>query len=216
MLAPGDEVSAGRIATATSTVRQASDLVVRRACHTYHGVERALARRGPVRAMVAIPRTARFMGETAVRQLREPMPGPLRLPVPAVSAALAAQVALDEVILAVAMGPSRFPRRSDYDRVGAELRDARRLFETRGWLDDPRSYTAIHHPSRPRPSRGGGPSGRAANGCCFRVAGCRDRRSRGPSVGRRMSTTGRRLPPCCATATGVRRFRAAPASRSTR
>jgi len=90
--------------------------------------------------MVAIPRTARFMGETAVRQLREPLPGPLRLPVPAVSAALAAQVALDEVILALAMGPSRFPRRSDFERVGAELREARRLFETRGWLADPRSY----------------------------------------------------------------------------
>ena len=100
-------------------------------------VERALASHTPTRAMVAIPRTASFVGKTALRRLRAPVPG---LPVPNVSPGLAAQVAIDELILAVAMGPNRFPRRSDYERVGAELAYARLLFEERGWIADPASY----------------------------------------------------------------------------
>jgi len=131
-----DEPSPER-SSSTPTMRHASDAVMRRARRTYRGVERALASTAPVRATVAIPRTARFMGATAARQLRDPVPG---LPVPALSPAFAAQVAMDEVILALAMGPNRFPRRSDYERVSAELRYARLLFETRGWLADPRSY----------------------------------------------------------------------------
>ena len=62
------------------------------------------------------------------------------LPVPSVSPGLAAQVAIDETLLAVAAGPNRMPRRADYERVGAELAHARLLFETQGWLDDPASY----------------------------------------------------------------------------
>jgi len=123
--------------SATVTARHASDTLARHARRTYRGVERALASQAPVRAMVAVPRTARFMGQTAMRQLRDPVPG---LPVPSLTPAFAAQVALDEVILALAMGPNRFPRRSDYERVSAELRYARLLFETRGWLDVPRTY----------------------------------------------------------------------------
>ena len=111
--------------------------IVSQACRTYRDVERALARRAPARALVAVPRTARFMGETARRGSVEGSGG---LPVPALSPALAAQVAIDEAILAVAMGPNRFPRRADYERVAAELAHARLLFETSGWLADPASY----------------------------------------------------------------------------
>ncbi|MGZ8752171.1 MAG: alpha/beta hydrolase family protein [Acidimicrobiia bacterium] len=103
----------------------------------YRALERLLAHRAPARILVALPRTARFVGATLVRRFREPVPG---LPAPNISPAFAAQVAMDEAILAMAMGPNRFPRRSDYERVGAELGHARVLFETRGWLDDPRSY----------------------------------------------------------------------------
>jgi hypothetical protein len=118
-------------------VRSAPTAVLRWVGRTYHDVERTLARRAPTRALVAVPRTARFMGTTAGRSLGG---GVRDLPVPAVSPALAAQVAIDETILALAMGPNRFPRRSDYERVGAELAHARLLFETQGWLDDPASY----------------------------------------------------------------------------
>ena len=62
------------------------------------------------------------------------------MPTPAISPGLIAQVALDEAILGMAMGPNRFPRRADYERVGAELAAARALFTARGWLDDPASY----------------------------------------------------------------------------
>ena len=122
---------------------------VRRA---YRDAQRALARQPPTRALVAVPRTARFMGETALRKLRDPVPG---MPVPDVTPMFAAHVAMDEVILALVMGPNRFPRRADYERVSAELRSARRLFEAEGWLDDPRSYHREPPPlDEPAVSRG--------------------------------------------------------------
>lgn len=111
--------------------------LIRRVMHSYRGAERALARRAPTRALVAVPRTAVFMGATAKHGFEADVPG---LPVPKLSPALAAQVAMDEAILAVAMGPNRFPRRSDYERVGRELGHARLLFESNGWLEDPAAY----------------------------------------------------------------------------
>ncbi len=100
-------------------------------------LERALGKRAPTRALVALPRTARFMGTTATRKLRADVPG---LPVPSLSPALAAQVAMDEAILAMAMGPNRFPRRADYERVAAELAEEAALLAENGWLHDPASY----------------------------------------------------------------------------
>jgi hypothetical protein len=119
------------------SVRAAPTTLLRQARRTAGDVEKALASRAPTRALVAMPRTARFMGATAWRASGRSM---TELPVPSLSPALAAQVAMDETILALAMGPNKFPRRADYERIAAELAHARLLFETRGWLDDPASY----------------------------------------------------------------------------
>ena len=106
--------------------------------HRTHDAEKVLARRAPTRVLVAVPRTIGFVGETVVRRFTDSPPG--GVPNPRISPAFVAQVALDEAILGMAVGPNRFPRRADYERVGAELAAARALFEKRGWLDDPASY----------------------------------------------------------------------------
>lgn len=103
----------------------------------YRDVERELARHTATRTLVAAPRTARVLGDTLVRHLRGAQGGP---PIPRISPGFAAQVAMDEAILAIAMGPNSFPKRSDYERVGAELGDARLLYQERGWLDDPAAF----------------------------------------------------------------------------
>ena len=53
---------------------------------------------------------------------------------------LAAGVAADEAFLAMAMAPSRFPRRADYARVSAELAEAEEMFSSRGWRTRPSTY----------------------------------------------------------------------------
>ena len=59
---------------------------------------------------------------------------------------LALGVAADEAFLAMAMAPSRFPRRADYARVSAELADAKQMFSSRGWITDPSSYHRMPPP----------------------------------------------------------------------
>ena len=49
-------------------------------------------------------------------------------------------VAMDESVMALAVGPNRFPGRSDYERVGAELALARDRLERAGYLADPVEY----------------------------------------------------------------------------
>ena len=56
------------------------------------------------------------------------------------SLGMAIGVAADEAFLALAMAPSRFPRRADYARVSAELADAHQMFSSRGWITRPSSY----------------------------------------------------------------------------
>jgi hypothetical protein len=68
---------------------------------------------------------------------------------PSLSLGLAAGVAMDEALLAMAMTPSRFPRRADFARVSAELADARRMFSRRGWIAQPASYHRIPPPLKP-------------------------------------------------------------------
>lgn len=103
-----------------------------------HEAEKLLARQAPTRVLGAVPKTLGFLGETLVRRFTDTPPG--AVPQPALSAGFIAQVAMDEAILALAMGPNRFPRRADYERVGAELSYARLLFESHGWIAAPASY----------------------------------------------------------------------------
>lgn len=98
-------------------------------------VTKFLARRALVRATLAVPRTLRFVGASAIS-------GEVAASVraPSLSVGFAAGVAMDEALLAMAMTPSRFPRRADYARVSAELAEARSMYAERGWLARPRSY----------------------------------------------------------------------------
>jgi pimeloyl-ACP methyl ester carboxylesterase len=54
--------------------------------------------------------------------------------------ALAAQVGVDEALLATMMVSMPFPRRNDYERIEREAAEARDLFEARGWLEKPEDY----------------------------------------------------------------------------
>ena len=94
----------------------------------------------------AAPRTAAFMARSWARSRQS-------LPDAAAAAAqpslgLAAQVLLDEVLIASMKNPRLFPSEDDYRRAGEEIRAAHVLFETQGWLDDPERY----HDARPAPS----------------------------------------------------------------
>jgi hypothetical protein len=100
-------------------------------------MEKRLARQPLARVTTAGPRTARWVADEIRARASEPVPG---APETRMTPALISHVAMDESILAIAMGPNRFPSRADFERVGAELREARALFERKGWLDDPASY----------------------------------------------------------------------------
>jgi hypothetical protein len=101
----------------------------------YRAVTRFLGRRAVLRAALAVPRTLRFMGTIALSgEVAESVAAP------SLSPAFAAGVAMDEALLAMALTPSRFPRRADYAAVAAELAEARRMYARRGWLADPARY----------------------------------------------------------------------------
>ena len=102
---------------------------------SYRAVMKFLGRRALARATRAVPRTLRFM-YTAARSGEVSA----AVPAPSLSLWLAAGVAMDEALLAMAMTPTRFPRRADFARVSTELADARRLFSRRGWIARPVSY----------------------------------------------------------------------------
>ena len=94
-----------------------------------------LHRRALVRVTRAVPRTLHFVGSALVRgEVSE------SLPAPHLSLGLAAQVAMDEALLAVAMAPNRFPLPGDFARVADELAEAAALYTDQGWLADPRTY----------------------------------------------------------------------------
>ncbi len=105
-------------------------------------VEKGLARMPLARLTTVGPRTARWAIQAVLTEAGH-IPGAPKI---RMTAALAGQVAMDEAVVALMQGPSRFPRRADYHRVSAELEEAAALFEQRGWLDDPRSY---HDDPRP-------------------------------------------------------------------
>ena len=94
-----------------------------------------LNRRALVRAGRAVPRTMHFMGSALWHgEVSE------SLPAPRLSVGLAAQVAIDEALLAVAMAPNRFPLPGEYGRVAAELAEAEERYTHEGWVADPRTY----------------------------------------------------------------------------
>jgi hypothetical protein len=101
----------------------------------YRSAMKFLGRRALARATLAVPRTLRFMAATM-------MSGEVcdAVPAPSLSLGLAGGVAMDEALLAMAMAPSRFPRRADFARVSVELADAKRMFSRRGWIARPSSY----------------------------------------------------------------------------
>ncbi len=89
------------------------------------------------------PRTAAFVARSWARSRQAPLDS--HPPSPPPSAGLAAQVAMDELLLAMMKSPKRYPHRADYERVGREVLEAAELFERRGWVAEPRSY----HPDPP-------------------------------------------------------------------
>ena len=101
----------------------------------YRAVAGFLNRRSLARATRSIPRTLGFVGSALLRgEVSD------ALPAPHLSVGLAAQVAMDEALLAIAMTPKRFPLPSDFRRVADELAEAELMYAERGWLADPRSY----------------------------------------------------------------------------
>ena len=106
-------------------------------------VERQLARSPLARLGVAGPRTARWVTDNVRQRADVQLPG---LPRARMTASMIGHVAMDESIMAMAVGPNRFPGRADYERVGEETARARTLMADRGWLDDPASY---HHTPPP-------------------------------------------------------------------
>jgi hypothetical protein len=68
------------------------------------------------------------------------------VPSPELTIALAAGVAMDEALMAAVLAPDRFPGDGDYERVGDELAEARRMYAEHGWLDNPALYHRIPPP----------------------------------------------------------------------
>ena len=95
----------------------------------YRSVTKFLGRRALARATLAVPRTLSFVVESA-------RSGEISgsVTAPSLSLGFAAGVAMDETLLAMALAPSRFPRRADYTRVAEELAETRPIYSRRGWL----------------------------------------------------------------------------------
>ena len=89
---------------------------------------------------VAAPRTARWVVDEVRARADEVLPG---RPDTRITPGLLGHVALDESIMAMAVGPNRYPRRDDYVRVGRELTEARAVLDAGGWLDDPAAYELL-------------------------------------------------------------------------
>ncbi len=94
-----------------------------------------LNRRALARATRALPRTLHYIGSALLSgEVSDSVPAPH------LSLGLAAQVAMDEALLAMAMTPRRFPLPGDYARVASELAEAESLYAREGWIEEPDSY----------------------------------------------------------------------------
>jgi hypothetical protein len=124
---PDTEAAVGTAVSGPSTIGQLLEPAA--------AVVEFLNRRALIRATRAIPRTLHFVGNTLWRgEVSE------SLPAPHLSVGLAAQVAIDEALLAVAMAPNRFPLPGEYSRVAGELAEAEAMFTREGWVADPPTY----------------------------------------------------------------------------
>ncbi|MGI9576864.1 MAG: alpha/beta hydrolase family protein [Microthrixaceae bacterium] len=110
--------------------------------------EKHLARQPLARLTTAGPRTARWATETMRKSMTEDDPG---TPYIRLTPSLVAQVAMDESLMALAVGPNSFPSRSDYERVGAELALAQERLAAGGFLENPRTFHVepppLNHPA---------------------------------------------------------------------
>jgi len=134
-VAPGDGLASRLELVTESDDPGARVSALSRITGWYRSVARFARGRALVRATRAVPRTLHFVGSTMRSgEVSE------SLPAPHLTFGLAAQVAMDEALLAMAMAPRRFPHRADYGRVGGELADAQAMYGRRGWRADPSSY----------------------------------------------------------------------------
>lgn len=101
-------------------------------------VGNTLARTPGAGVILAPPRTATFALAALLRGGYGPSgPG---IPRVRLSAALAAQVALDETLLGVMRSPRRYPSERDWERIASDLRATLDLYGREGWLDNPVRY----------------------------------------------------------------------------
>jgi hypothetical protein len=133
-------------------------LVLDRCSAGWREVEKRLARQPFARASTAVPRTLGWVTDSVRRRADEPLPG---IPRARMTAALIGHVAMDESIMAVAASPNRYPRRADYERVGAEVLEAHRRMGEAGWLEDPESYHSAPPPAGPTTVTSGWALGRS-------------------------------------------------------
>jgi len=84
----------------------------------------------------AAPRTAAFLARSWATSR---LPGSERNR-PTIG--LAAQVLLDEVLMAAMKNPRLFPSEDDYVRAGRDIAAAYQMWSERGWLDAPEAYHA--------------------------------------------------------------------------
>jgi pimeloyl-ACP methyl ester carboxylesterase len=83
----------------------------------------------------AAPRTAAFLAKS---WMTSRFSGSSETSRPTVG--LAAQVFLDEVLIAAMKNPRLFPTDDDYRRAGNDIADGHRMWDERGWLQQPARY----------------------------------------------------------------------------
>lgn len=86
----------------------------------------------------APPRTVGYLLRTWSRG-RHPADTDSHVPT-RISAGLASQVLLDEVMISAMKNPALFPRDHDYGAAAGDMRDAHELYGGAGWLAQPASY----------------------------------------------------------------------------
>ena len=92
------------------------------------------------------PRTAVFLAGVWARNRRDEVDAAAAAAA-RLSPALAAQVLIDNALIAALKDPRLLPRHDDYGRSAEEIAYADDLYRREGWLDDPVSY----HRDPPRP-----------------------------------------------------------------